>query len=307
VSPRRLPAPLVAAVLRPGYRFLFSPRRRIVTTRRLMELATSAAPLPTGSTVRMVTLGGRPAERITVGASNRPRAVLYLHGGAYTLGSPATHRAATAYLARESGAVVYSLDYRLAPEHPYPAAVDDAIAAFRELASTWPASRVAISGDSAGGGIAVAAARRLIDDHDLHPAALALFSPHTDAADDDFPAPRDMVVNVKWGRANSDRYAAGADLRTPGISPIHGNLAGLPPMWVEVGRRELLHRQILRFVAAAGDAGSPVTLVEHPTLWHSGHAQAGLIREADEVLHQAGVFLRARLDAASSADDRLTG
>jgi epsilon-lactone hydrolase len=297
VIPRHVPARVVAPGLAGFYRLALHPKVPTKISRRLLEAVARSAALPRDTTVGFSILGGRPVERITVGASERPRAVLYLHGGGYTVGSAATHRAAAAFLARETGAVVYSLDYRLAPEHPYPAALEDAVAAFVELAAGSDPARIAISGDSAGGGLALAAARVLIDEHSLRPGALALFSPFTDAADLDFSADRDLVINLAWGRRSSAAYSAGADLRTPGISPVFGDLSGMPPMWIITGTQELLYRQILRFVSVARAAGADITLVEHPMLWHSGHTQAGLVREATEVVQDAGAYLRGKLDA----------
>jgi epsilon-lactone hydrolase len=296
---RYLPARFVTPGLGLFYRVVFHPRLATKTSRKILEAAARSTKLPRDTVVRPVVLGGRPALRVSVGASERPRAVLYLHGGGYTVGSPQTHLSVAAYLARDSGAVVHSLDYRLAPEHPYPAALEDAVAAYLELAERG--DPVAISGDSAGGGLAVAAARRLIDDHGVTPSALALFSPWTDAADQGAEVTHDLVVNVKWGARNAELYAAGTDPHDPGLSPIYGSFAGLPPMWIQTGVKELLYKQILRFAAAARAGGVDVTLVEHPTLWHSGHTQAGLVREATEVIQSAGIFLRARLDTAAHA------
>jgi epsilon-lactone hydrolase len=296
---RYLPAPLVTPGLGLFYRVVFHPSLPTLTSRRILEFAARTTKLPRDTVVIEMTLAGRPAERVTVGASERPRVVLYLHGGGYTVGSPATHRSVAAYLARESGAVVYSLDYRLAPEYPYPAALDDAVAAFLSLAESTDPSSIAISGDSAGGGLAVAATRRLIDSHSVSPAALALFSPWTDATDRADEIARDLVVNVKWGARNGKLYAGGTDASDPGISPGLGSLAGLPPMWVQTGKKELLYKQILRFIAAARASGVDVTSSEHPTLWHSGHTQAGLVREATEVIQEAGIFLRAHLGASA--------
>jgi monoterpene epsilon-lactone hydrolase len=294
---RYVPARFVTPGLGLFYRVVFHPSLSTTASRRILEAAAHTTKLPRDTTVIAETLGGRPALRVTVGASERPRVVLYLHGGGYTVGSPRTHLSVAAYLARETGAVVHSLDYRLAPEAPYPAAVDDAVAAFLVLARANDASRIAISGDSAGGGLAVATARRLIDSHGVHPAALALFSPWTDASDDSDEIPRDLVVNVKWGARNGALYAAGADPRDPGLSPMFASFDKMPPMWVQTGQKELLYKQILRFVDTARAGGADVTLREHPTLWHSGHTQAGVVREATEVIQEAGIFLRAHLDA----------
>jgi acetyl esterase/lipase len=272
------------------------PRLPLVVARRLLDTGAHLQTLPKGAVVRQIRLGGRIAERITVGATERPRAVIYLHGGGFTIGSLATHRSAAAYLARDAGAVVYSVDYRLAPEHPYPAAVDDGVDAFVALVRQHGLApgQIGLSGDSAGGGMAISVARRLIDEHGLRPGALALFSPWTDLADATAYT-RDLIVSAAWARRNGARYAAGADPALPGISPARGELSGLPPMWVLTTVPEMLRVQILAFVEAARAAGNDVTVFEHPTLWHSGHTQVSLVREAGEVIDAAGAYLRTRL------------
>lgn len=293
-----LPRPLVIGVSAPMYRTALNARTPLRMQRSILERFARLNVVPAGTVVEHLTLGGRPCERITVGASDRPRAILYLHGGGYTVGSPRTHRSLAAFLARSTGAVVFSLDYRLAPEHPYPAALDDAVAAFRALMSehAFEASRIAISGDSAGGGLAVAAARRLTD-YGLRPAALGLLSPWTDPSSDETPRRRDFVVDTAWGRQNAAFYRGGADPHDPGYAPMHGRLDGLPPMLIHCAVTEILQPQVLHFAGLAAAAGVDVQLVEHARLWHSGHALAGTLREATDAVHDLGVFLRAHLDA----------
>jgi epsilon-lactone hydrolase len=293
-----LPRPLVIGVSAPMYRTALSARTPLRLQRSILERFARLSVVPSGTQVEQITLGGRPCERIWVGASERPRAVLYLHGGGYTVGSPRTHRSLAAFLARATGAVVFSLDYRLAPEHPYPAALDDAVAAFRALVDNhgFEASRIAISGDSAGGGLAVAAARLLTDDA-LQPAALGLLSPWTDPSSDESPRRRDFVIDSKWGRQNAASYRGDADPHDPGYAPMHGRLDGLPPMLVHCAVTEILQPQILRFAGLAAAAGVDVRVVEHARLWHSGHALAGTLREATDAVHDLGVFLRAHLGA----------
>lgn len=293
-----LPRPLVIASSAPVYRLALNVRTPLRLQRSLLEVFARLNVLPAGTQVEQLSLGGRSCERITVGASERPRAILYLHGGGYCVGSPRTHRSLAAFLARSSGAVVFSLEYRRAPEHPYPAALEDAVAAFRALVEEhgFAPSRIAISGDSAGGGLAVSAARR-VTDHGLPPAALGLLSPWTDPSDDDAPRRRDFVVDSAWGRQSAEYYRGGAQPRDPGYAPMHGRLDGLPPMLIHCAVTEILQPQILRFAGLAADAGVDVQLVEHQLLWHSGHALAGTLREATDAVHDLGVFLRAHLDA----------
>jgi len=293
-----LPRPVVVGVSAAMYRAALNVRTPLHLRRSILERFARLSAVPAGTHVAQVSLGGRPCERITVGATDRPRAVLYLHGGGYTVGSPRTHRSLAAFLALATGAVVFSLDYRLAPEHPYPAALEDAVAAFRALLDEhgFAASRIAVSGDSAGGGLAVAAARLLTDDG-LRPAALGLLSPWTDPSNDDLPRRRDFVINSAWGRQNAADYRGTTDPHDPGYAPMHGRLDGLPPMLIHCAVTEILQPQILRFAGLASAAGVDVQVVEHQRLWHSGHALAGTLREATDAVHDLGVFLRAHLDA----------
>ena len=292
-----LPRPLVVAFAAPTYRLALSRRRSVATQRRLTELTAAGLRPPRGTHVEHVTLGGRPTERVTVGASQRPRAVLYLHGGGYVVGSARMYRALAGHLARVSGSVVYSLDYRLAPEHRYPAALEDATAAFHDLVDVhgYGPARVAIAGDSAGGGLAVATAR-VLTDAGRRPAALGLLSPWTDPGEAATMA-RDLVINREWGKWCAEQYRGTAAPNDPGYAPMHGSLDGLPPMLIHTATSELLHDQITRFAARARAADVDAELVDLPTMWHSGHVLAGLLREATVAVRDVGVFLRTHLDA----------
>jgi acetyl esterase/lipase len=294
-----LPRPLVVALCAPTYRLSLNARRSVAAQRRLTEASARLGRVPAGTVVRHIRLGGRPAERVTVGATERPRAILYLHGGGYVVGSPRMYRSLAAHLARSSGAVVHSLGYRRAPENPYPAALHDALAAFDSLlAQGFAPHRIALAGDSAGGGLAAAAAVRLRD-AGRTPAALGLLSPWTDPTDEDGPR-RDFVVDKAWGLRCGQHYRGDADPHDPGFAPMHADLAGLPPMLIHYGAAEVLRGQICRFADRASAAGVDVKLVEHPKLWHSGHILAGTLREATDAVHDLGVYLRTRLDAAGA-------
>jgi acetyl esterase/lipase len=297
-----LPRRLVAASLGPFYRVALHAGMPVPVARALLDVASTAQRLPADTVARQLALAGRPAEKVTVGATERPTAVLYLHGGGYTLGSLTTHRALTAYLARETGAAVYALDYRLAPEHPFPAGLDDAVAAYLELVTEHGLTpdRLAVAGDSAGGGLAVAAARRLIDRHGVRPAALGLIAPWVDPGDRNAPFARDLVVSAAWGESSSAAYLDGGDPTDPGFAPLRGELAGLPPTMVQVGTTEVLYPQAVSLVEKLRAAGVPVEFTEYPDLWHVAHLQAPLVREAEEAVRELGAFLRAALAAAAA-------
>ncbi|NKR96582.1 alpha/beta hydrolase fold domain-containing protein [Rhodococcus hoagii] len=295
----RLPLPVVEASIKPFYRLALDARLPVRVQRALLDLAAPIQTLPDGTVVERTTLAGRPAERITVGATERRHAVLYLHGGAYTIGSLGTHRSLAAYLARESASAVYTLDYRLAPEHPFPAALDDAVAAFIELVTDhgFTADRVAVAGDSAGGGLALATARRLIDTRGLAPAALALISPWVDPGSREAPFDRDTVVNTAWAHSSAGAYLGGGDPADPGYAPLHGDPAGLPPTAVHVGTAEVLYPQIVGLAARLRGAGNRLHYVEYPRLWHVAHLQASLLGEAADGVADLGGFLRGAFDS----------
>jgi monoterpene epsilon-lactone hydrolase len=263
--------------------------------RRWLELMAATLPEPAGTVARPVYLGRRPALRVTVGATERRSAIVHLHGGAYTVGSPRSHRALAAFLAQASGAAVYLPDYRLAPESPYPAALEDAITACEQVASEHDG--IALSGDSAGGGLAVATARRLIDAGEVSPVALALISPWVDPSAPATGRKRDMVVRDSWGKECAALYLAGGDAEDPGYAPGRGNLVGLPPTIIHIGKGEVLYDQVTAFVANLRVAGVEITVRELERLWHVGHAVAGLLAEANQAVDELGTFLRLHLDA----------
>jgi acetyl esterase/lipase len=297
-----LPRPLVIAGAAPFFRAGLNHRLPVPVARRIIDAgAFPMRPLPRGVEVTSTPLGGRPAERVAPAGDPR-RAVLYLHGGGYTVGSPKLYRRTAAHLALSADAVVFNLDYRLAPEHPYPAALDDAISAFTELVAShgYAADSIGIAGDSAGGGLAVATARALTD-KGLRPGALALLSPWTDPADEDFHVRRSRGNDLRWGRMSAQLYRGDAAPDDPGYAPMYARLDGLPPMLIHVASDEMLHRQIHKFAARAQAAGADVTLVEQGQWWHSIHVAAGTLRTATDAVHAVGAYLRDHLPIGSGA------
>jgi acetyl esterase/lipase len=219
--------------------------------------------LPRGTTIERISLGGVPADRITAPGSDPDHALLYLHGGAHIVGSSVTHRAAATHLAGATGAVAYVLDHRLAPEHPYPAAVDDALAAYQALlGSGLPPERVVVAGDSAGGGLALALALRSRAVGVPLPAALGLISPWVDARLDGLAEHvDDPLLTRGWLELGATSYA-GRHREHPEVSPLladPADLAGLPPLFVQAASDELFVDDVERFVAVAREAGASVT------------------------------------------------
>ena len=219
--------------------------------------------------------------------------LLYVHGGGFTIGSPRTHAALAAHLARAAGLRAVLPRYRLAPEHPFPAARDDIIAAHARLvgAGLFP---VALAGDSAGGNLALLLAQHLRDTGQPLPRAMALIAPAADMSGDIAArfaaAPGEMLIPPQWARRIRAAYLGGRDPADPAISPLLGDLAGLPPAMIQSGAEEALAAEARRLVAAMDDA----THDPWPGLPHVWHLHAGKMPAADAALARMGAFLRTR-------------
>jgi len=256
---------------------------------------------PRGTERRRLDLGGVPAECTTTAlASASGPTVLYLHGGGYCIGSPRTCRSITGHLAKTCGAKVYALDYRLAPEHRHPAALEDALAGYRALlAQGIPPSRLVIAGDSAGGGLAVATAVALRDAKLPLPAALVLISPWVDlACSGETHASvgrRDPLLTTACLRRWAKDYLGDRPAEDPAGSPLYADLSGLPPMLIQVGSEEILHADAIRLRERAEQAGVAVALREYPGLWHDFQMYAGWLRDSDQALDEIADFIRRRV------------
>ncbi len=253
------------------------------------EAASSGGILPKGTTVEKVTVGGRPAERVTPADADESRAVLLLHGGAFVIGSPRTHRVLAAHLAAAVGAPVVVLHYRRAPEHAYPAAVDDAAAAYAELSAQVP---TAVVGDSAGGALALLLTLRLRDGSGQLPPALGLISPVADltAATSDTFRGVDTVVRRSWLRWGARAFTGRAHAAQ--LSPLTASLKGFPPVYVQVAERERLRREGAELAERLRAAGVDVRYEVLHGLWHDAHLQAHLVPEAAAAVRDLGGWLR---------------
>jgi epsilon-lactone hydrolase len=268
-----------------------------------MEAMVGAMPLPPDVMVTVVDAGGVPAEWVVAPGADANRAVLYLHGGGYVIGSINTHRELAARLSRSAGLRVLVIDYRLAPEHPFPAAVADAVAAYRwMLAQGIDHTGAGIAGDSAGGGLTVAALLALRDAGDPLPAAAVCLSPWVDLAitgeSMTTRAAADPMVQKPGVEAMAALYLNGADPRTPLASPLYADLTGLPPMMVQVGTAETLYDDSIRFVERARAAGVDVRLEPWEDMIHVFQLFA-MLPEAHAATDRIGAFLRAELGSAA--------
>lgn len=251
------------------------------------------------------TVGGVPAIVATPTADPPDRHILYVHGGGYALGSPKSHIAMAARLARRAAATVSVIDYRLAPEHTYPAAVDDCVAAYRAIAADVDPALITIAGDSAGGGATLATLCALRDAGDPLPGCAYLMSPWTDLtasgesvttkADVDPMIDPDGIVNM------ARQYAGDTPLDHPGVSPLFADLTGLPPLLIQTGVDEVLLSDSTRLAERAREAGVDVVLDLVDGMWHVYQALSPLVPEATEALVRAAVFIRSRTPAVPTA------
>lgn len=260
-----------------------------------------------GTSVEDVDAAGVPARWVTPdAASGTPvgsgPAVLWLHGGGYNIGSAGSHTPVASHLAAALGAPVLIADYRLAPEHPHPAAIDDATTVWEWLvAQGYDAGALGVAGDSAGGGLALALAMRLRDNGSALPAALALLCPWVDLTDAyvvaEERAAADVVLSADLLAAWAGTYAADTPLDDVTISPLSGNLAGLPPMLVHAAGRDVLCDQALQLAADASAAGSPIEIDVADDMIHAWHLFAGAFPEAGDSLAAVAAWLAPHLRA----------
>lgn len=304
-QPRRPPVPVVRLAARLLGRFVFREDLPVETQRtRLATLAKTGA-LPTDVSVTTRQVGGVGAAELTHTSSRPDLLVVHLHGGGYIVGTPETPQTWAVPLAIQTGATVVLPDYRLAPEHPYPAALEDAAAVWKELSSSVDPGRIVLSGDSAGAGLAVALTARLRDEGSPLPAGLVLISPWLDLTanrrHDRELARRDPMLSAGWLERASDAYSGGTPLADPGISPLLGSLDGLPPALVQAGADDILISDAIGFARAVRAAGGDVTLSIGNGLWHDFPMQAGMLAAADAAVRQAAAFV-ARVTGGSTAD-----
>jgi phosphinothricin tripeptide acetyl hydrolase len=263
------------------------------------ERAERAFPVPSDVAIQRVAAPVAPAEWLTPPAARADVVLLYLHGGGYVIGSPRSHRHLAAALARAAGARALVLDYRLAPEHPFPAALEDAVAAYRWLSEQGIApARLVIAGDSAGGGLTVATLVALRERGLALPAAGVCISPWVDLT---CSAPSyakndagDPIVRPALVADMARAYLAGVDPRTPLASPLYADLRGLPPLLVHVGSDEVLLDDAVGLAERARAAGVDATLEVAPRMVHVWHWFLPMLDEAQTAVDAIGAFIKAR-------------
>jgi phosphinothricin tripeptide acetyl hydrolase len=277
------------------------PRTTNAERRAMYDRAEQVFTVPPGTTVESVTAGGRPAEWIRPARARSDAVLLYLHGGGYVIGSPRSHRHLAEAIARAAGISCLLPDYRLAPEHPFPAAVDDALAAYRSLIEQRkiaPAS-IAIAGDSAGGGLTAVTLLSIRQAGLPMPGAAVCISPWTDltcsAPSYQTKAATDPLVMQPGITVMAKEYLGATDPRTPLASPVFADLRGLPPMLIQVGSEEVLLDDATRLAERARAAGVDATIEVWDSMIHVWHWFLPWLDEAQSAVDKIGAFVRGRI------------
>ena len=261
------------------------------------EQETSFFSVPADVRCEEVDAGGVPGEWITTPEATDERVILYLHGGSYTIGSAKTHRELISRLSRVASARAFAINYRLAPEHPFPAAVEDATTAYRWLLKNGvEPGRIVIAGDSAGGGLTVAALVALRDAGDALPAAGVCLSPWVDlegiGGSMSAKAEADPIVQREHLLEMAKAYLGGANPRTPLAAPLYADLTGLSPLLIHVGTAEVLLDDSVRLAERARSAGVDVVLEPWEDMIHVWHIFASILPEGQQALERIGEFIR---------------
>ena len=262
--------------------------------------------IPSGIRLTPATVNAIEGEWIDSGSTSK-QLMLFLHGGGYVACTLRTHRPYGCFFAG-CGFHVFSADYRLAPEHPFPAGLDDAVAAYRGLRALYPDSSIVVAGDSAGGGLALAMMLRLRDEGDVLPSAAALFSPFTDltaTGGSRISNNENCAMFYAKGLAMvADYYVPGAHslaLRNPLVSPVFGEYRDFPPLLIHVGEDETLLDDSVLLAEKARNAGVPVTLKIWPLVTHDWQLLYKMVPEGRQSLEESAVFLKQHASEASAS------
>lgn len=277
----------------------------------LEDMRASAAKLsqltsePPGVRYEAVNAGDVPAQWVIPEGAAQDRVLQYVHGGGYVLMSAETHRKLVGHIASAIGCRALNVDYRLAPEHPHPAAVEDSVTAYRWLLEQGIEPRhIAISGDSAGGGLCLATALKIRDQGLALPAAIVPISPWTDmqgtGASLQTRADVDMMVAPEAIAQLAGVFLAGGDPRDPYASPHYADPKGLPAIYIQVGDEEVLLDDAVRFADKAKQAGVDVNIDIFPEMQHVFQLAAGNMPEADEAIRKIGAWLKPHLGLSPS-------
>lgn len=266
---------------------------------RLTRVGGSAKP-PAGLELSTDTIAGVPVEVLTPSVAEPVGTLVHFHGGGFTVGTPALGRSWAGAIALRLGLEVVLPDYRLAPEHTFPAAHDDAVAVVADVLGRYAPASVAVSGDSAGGNLALSVAQHQVATGGPIPGSLVLLSPWLDLTVDRLVdlalVRRDPLLSPEWLAAAATAYAAG-ELADPRVSPLLGSLDGLPPVLIQGGTDDILAPDAARLAAGLGDGA---TLSIGPGMWHDFSLQVGMLAAADRALEVVVGHLSDSLDLAEA-------
>ena len=296
----RPPLHLPPAIMRLGVRQLgkrcLDPALPWQVQRTRLDQLTRPALLPRGTAVADRVIGGVRADVVSAGKAGSQLTVIHFHGGGYCVGSARIARAWAAHLSAKTGCRVVLPEYRLAPEHPYPAALRDARAIMTAVSDEAETGSVVVSGDSAGGGLALALVLSLRDEGQELPAGCILLSPWLDLGRDRRAVPdlvrQDILLSPDWLDACARAYAAPAVWADHLVSPLGAATSGLPPLLIQAAAGELLAPDAELLAASASASGVDVTYTRWPRMWHDFVLQPGMLAAADSALAQAAWFVR---------------
>lgn len=272
----------------------------VVPTRKRLDLVANMVPAALGVSVEKTKIAGLNAEWLTPDAALESKLLLYWHGGAYIMGSCKSHRPLVSHIARAAGMQALLPEYRLAPEHPFPAAIEDTVAIYRALlADGHDPKNIAVAGDSAGGGLTIAMLLSLREAGVPLPAVVGLMSPWLDLAGtgesmmsrkdhDPLFSPEDIPHVVKY-------YCDEPQRRDALVSPVYAEVSGLPPMLIQVGNDEILLSDSKRFAENMRASGGEVELDVWPDMWHVWQMFVGFMPESKAAVNKLGKFLRGKI------------
>ena len=292
----RLPPALMRAGIRQLGRRVLDPALAWDVQRRRFDQVMRTSLMPRGTSITESMLDGVPAEVVTARTARPGRTVVHFHGGGYCLGSARMMRTWAAHLSAQAACRVVVPEYRLAPAHTYPAALDDARAVLHVLHGEADPASIVVSGDSAGGGLALALVLALRDAGDRLPAGCILMSPWLDLTRDRWALPelvrKDLLLNPPWLEACAAAYAEPARWADPAVSPLRASHDGLPPLLIQAASDDLLAPDAELLATSAAAAGTDVTYTRWPHMWHDFALLPGLLSAADSALSQSAWFVQ---------------
>lgn len=275
----------------------------VLPLRDMFEKLAARSRPASGTHIRHATIGGVECDWVVPKNCDESRVLLFLHGGAYLMGSSKTHRTMVSHIAKAAGVRALLPNYRLAPEDPFPAGLEDCLTVYRKLLDGEVApQKLVIAGDSAGGGMTMATLLSLRDAGDAMPAAACLLSPWLDLAAEG-ESVKTRSQQDPWFKAvdmpkTAAHYCLDDQIRDPLVSPLYGDMTGLPPMLIQVGDHEILLSDSTRVTEKISAVGGQITLQVWPEMWHVFQFFVGKMPESKRAIRDIGAFLKKQLDAA---------